>query len=139
MAEATGYFSKNWLKDAIFSQSCPPSCPLQNDKSETGEEKKDDRESDTNDNTDDSESDESDEEEDLKVHELDMESALIKMGDDKNLALWTARPSWGKGKNKRYVEEDCPSFKEMPCKELFHNLDNIVKKFKQSKYFKQPY
>ena len=109
IAEVSGYFTQSWIKDAIFANSCTPQCYKKDEKDE----------------------DEPEDEEDQTVHELDMGTLLEKMDDQVNLALWRARPSWGQGENKIYVEEDCPSFKEMDNRELFDDLDGIVEELKR--------
>ena len=87
-----------------------------------------DDDDDTDDDHDDDDDDDDDDDE--EVHELDMEDLLKKMNDQVNLDLWNARESWGDKENKKYVEEDCPSFKEMSNKEIFDELDSIVKQLK---------
>ena len=114
MAEACGYFTHGWLKDAVYANSCPPTCNLKDDK----EDKETEEEESDND------------EDDQEVHELDMEDLLQKMNDQVNLDLWKASESWGDKENKKYVEEDCPSFKKMSNKEIFDELDSIVKQLK---------
>ena len=49
---------------------------------------------------------------------------LTNINDQENLQLWNDRPTWSEDEdsNKIYVEEDCPSFKEMTDKEVFQEM-----------------
>ena len=58
-----------------------------------------------------------------------MEKLLTNINDQENLQLWNDRPTWSEDEdsNKIYVEEDCPSFKEMTDKEVFQEMEKIAK------------
>ena len=58
-----------------------------------------------------------------------MEKLLKHINDQENLQLWNDRKNWSDDdeSNKVYVEEDCPSFKEMIDKEVFQDMEKIAK------------
>ena len=58
-----------------------------------------------------------------------MEKLLKHINDQENLQLWNDRKNWSDDddSNKVYVEEDCPSFKEMTDKEVFQDMEKIAK------------
>lgn len=65
-----------------------------------------------------------------------MESLLRNIDDQDNLTLWLARETWKTNNNKKYVEEDCPSFKEMKDKDIYDNMEHIVQKLVKGNFIK---
>ena len=108
IAEATAYFPKSWIKDALYAQSCPPKCT--NRKKPKG-------------STDDKSTEIQNED---SISQIDMGHLLLQLDDQENLALWNARPGWLSNNHKKYIEEDCPSFKEMRDQNVFNDMENIA-------------
>ena len=118
IAEAAGYFPKSWIRDGVYARSCPPKCPSL--KKSKGKKAKDTANTDNND----------------KIFQIDMESLLRNIDDQDNLTLWLARETWKTNNNKKYVEEDCPSFKEMKDKDIYDNMEHIVQKLVKGNFLK---
>ena len=100
LAEACGYYTDDWLKDAVHANSCPPIC-TNNEKNDT-------------------------------VNEFDMAKILSKLEDFENLEIWYSRKKLS-NKHRQYVQEETPSFKEMKNKEIFDDMEKIVKEIKHGK------
>ena len=118
MAEAAGYFPKSWIRDGVYARSCPPKCPsLKKSKGKTAKATA------KTDN-------------DEKIFQIDMGKLLQKIDDQQNLTLWQARKTWKSNSHKKYVEEDCPSFKEMKDKDIYDNMEHIVQKLVKGNFIK---
>jgi hypothetical protein len=63
-----------------------------------------------------------------------MKSLLQKLDDQPNLARWEARQTWKKNNHKKYVEEQCPSFKDMKNRDTYDNMEQIVKKLEKGNF-----
>ena len=113
IAEASGYFPKSWIQDGVYARSCPPKCP-------SFIKAKDDKDNDK-DQTD-------------KIFQIDMKSLLQKLDDKPNLARWEARQTWKTNNHKKYVEEQCPSFKDMKNRDTYDNMEQIVKKLEKGNF-----
>ena len=101
-----------------IARSCPPKCPSL--KKSKGTKSNDKAKKDSED----------------KIFQIDMESLLRKIDDQENLKLWLARETWKSNNHKKYVEEDCPSFKDMKDKETYQNMEPIVQKLVKGNFIK---
>ena len=122
IAEATGYFPKSWIKDGIYARSCLPKCTNRN---------KDKRKNRNKDKHSDDNSQENKNED--SISQINMGDLLLQIDDLENLKLWNARPGWISNNHKKYIEEECPSYKEMRDKNVFDDMANIAKQLRISK------
>ena len=53
-----------------------------------------------------------------------------------NMVFTEARETWKTNNHKKYVEEDCPSFKDMKDKDTYQNMEHIVQKLVKGNFIK---
>ena len=114
IAEACAYFPQSWIKDGIYTRSCPPKC--------THPKKVKGRSEKTN------------KDEVNGISQIDMGDLLSKLGDTEHLEMWNARPGWLTNHHKKYNETDCPSYKEMQDRHIFDDMENIVNQMRNGKF-----